>query len=92
MVGTAASGDASYAGVAALTSLWVDPAARGKGVGDQLVDTVVEWARNAGYQQIVLWVAEGNDRAERLYERNGFVRTGELARDPKPEFEMCRRL
>lgn len=91
-VGIAAGGDSSYRGAAALTSLWVDPAARGKGAGDLLVTTVVEWARRAGYEQVVLWVAEGNDHAERLYERNGFARTGELMRDPQSEFEMGRRL
>ncbi len=91
-VGLAAGGDSSYTGAAALTSLWVDPAARGKGVGDLLVATVVDWAARAGYDRIFLWVAESNDHAEKLYERNGFVRTGELMRDPMPEFEMSRRL
>jgi ribosomal protein S18 acetylase RimI-like enzyme len=90
--GLASGGDSSYTGAAALTSLWVDPAARGKGVGDLLVTTVVDWAQRAGYDKIFLWVAEGNDRAERLYERNGFARTGELMRNPQPEFEMGRRL
>lgn len=91
-VGLAAGGGSNYAGAAALTSLWVDPATRGKGVGDLLVVTVVDWARKAGYQTVFLWVAEGNDHAERLYERNGFTRTGELMRGLRPEFEMGRRL
>lgn len=91
-VGLAAGGDGSYPGAAALTSLWVAPEARGRGAGDLLVATVVDWARKAGYDQVFLWVAEGNDHAERLYERNGFVRTGALMPDPKPEFEMVRRL
>lgn len=78
--------------MAALTSLWVAPEARGRGAGDLLVATVVEWSLKAGYKQVFLWVAEGNHHAERLYERNGFVRTGALMLDPKPEFEMGRRL
>jgi GNAT superfamily N-acetyltransferase len=92
VVGLAAGGDSNHTAAAALTSLWVDPEARGEGVGDLLVATVSDWARNAGYRQIFLWVAEGNDHAETLYERNGFVRTGALMRDPNPEFEMGRRL
>jgi GNAT superfamily N-acetyltransferase len=91
-VGLAAGGVGSDPGAAALTSLWVDPTTRGKGVGDLLVTTVVGWARRAGYKQVFLWVAEGNDFAERLYERNGFARTGALMEDAKPEFEMGRRL
>jgi GNAT superfamily N-acetyltransferase len=90
VVGVAAGGDSSYAKVAALTSLWVEPAARGKGVGDLLVATVVEWARRAGYQQVLLWVSVGNDNAEMLYARNGFARTGAVVQDTQPEFEMSR--
>ena len=92
VVGLAAGGGSNEPGVAALTSLWVDPKARGRGAGDLLVATVTEWARRAGYTQILLWVAEGNNRAERLYARNGFARTGKLMSDPKPEFEMGRQL
>jgi GNAT superfamily N-acetyltransferase len=91
-VGLVAGGDAIYTGAAVMTSLWVDPSARGKGAGDLLVTTVVEWARRAGYKQLFLWVAEGNDFAERLYERNGFKRTGALMQDARPEFEMGRKL
>jgi GNAT superfamily N-acetyltransferase len=89
-VGVAAGGDSSNPGAAALTSLWVEPAARGHGVGDLLVTTVVEWARRAGYKEVFLWVAAGNDSAERLYARNGFARTGAVVEDPQPEFEMSR--
>ena len=91
-VGVAAGGGSDHARSAALTSLWVDPSARGKGVGDLLVATVVDWARRAGYDQVFLWVAEGNNHAERLYERHGFVRTGAAVPEPKPEFEMALRL
>ncbi len=91
-VGIAAGSDSSYPGAAALTSLWVEPAARGKGVGDLLVTTVVEWARAAGFTQVFLWVAQGNDNAEKLYARNGFARTGAVMLDPQPEFEMSHEL
>jgi ribosomal protein S18 acetylase RimI-like enzyme len=92
IVGLAAGGDAGPGGVAALTSLWVDPGARGQGVGDSLVVAVLEWAKAAGFGQVVLWVTEGNSHAEALYERNGFSRTGEVIDEPRREFEMWKRI
>ncbi|GAC1685393.1 MAG: hypothetical protein PVS2B1_05220 [Candidatus Dormibacteraceae bacterium] len=92
IVGTAAGGDSSYTGTAALTSLWVDASSRGHGIGDQLVNAVLEWANAAGFSQILLWVTEGNSHAEALYLRNGFVRTGVVVDEPRREFEMSRRI
>ncbi|MGK5739127.1 N-acetyltransferase family protein [Micromonospora sp. URMC 103] len=66
------------AGTAELISLWVHPDARGRGVGDALVDAVARWAREAGADRLRLAVAAGNEAAVRLYERQGFVTTGEL--------------
>ena len=57
-----------------LVSLWVDPAARGAGVGAGLVERVVDWARGREAERVCLAVAAGNDRAARLYERCAFVR------------------
>lgn len=64
------------AGAAELISMWVDPAWRGRSVGDRLVEAVISWAAEHGHTAVRLWVADGNERAERLYTRNGFVRTG----------------
>ncbi len=87
MVGCAES---TYSGVADLTSLWVDPIARGRGVGDRLVTAVVEWAKEAGFVQVLLAVKVGNSRAEALYARNGFIRIDTATR--ADEFEMSLRL
>ena len=90
VVGMAAGGTSSYAGTAALTSLWVEPGSRGHGIGDRLVIAMVEWARAAGFRQVLLWVTGGNLKAEALYSRNGFSRTGETMEEPRPEFEMSK--
>ncbi|WP_169816123.1 GNAT family N-acetyltransferase [Nocardia miyunensis] len=77
-----------------LFSMWVDPRVRGTGIADQLVQTVVAWAAANGHTTIHLEVTEHNSRAERLYARNGFTRTGRIGTisrdDPRAEFEMTR--
>lgn len=94
VAGTVSGGDGDSNATAAMTAMWVDPRYRRSGVGDLLVKTVVEWARGAGYGEMLLWVAKGNDGAERLYLRNGFTRTGGV-QEMRPgalEHEMSRRL
>jgi GNAT superfamily N-acetyltransferase len=94
VVGTVGAGASDVTGTAALTALWVAPAARGRGVGEALVNVVLEWARAAGYEQLMLWVVEGNAAAESLYRRTGFRRTGSVQMvrpgDPRIEYEMSR--
>jgi GNAT superfamily N-acetyltransferase len=96
VVGMAAIGPSTYTGAADITSLWVAPEARGKGVGDLLILAVVAWAKEGGYGQLFLWVTEGNEHAEQLYERHGFGRTGDTQRvrpaEDRVEFEMSAKL
>lgn len=67
---------------AELVSMWVSPSGRGQGVGRALVERAIGWAREAGYGRVELWVARGNDAAERLYLRLGFAVTGDV--EPLP--------
>jgi ribosomal protein S18 acetylase RimI-like enzyme len=69
-------------GRAHLLGMWVDPAYRGRGLATALLDDAVGWARDRGASEMVLWVADHNTRARRLYERAGFVATGD--RQPLP--------
>lgn len=70
--------------VAELISVWVSPAARGRGIGDLLVGEVVRWAEEAGASVLRLAVADGDRAAAALYRRNGFRDTGGLG-DPTPD-------
>jgi GNAT superfamily N-acetyltransferase len=94
VVGTVSGGDGDSGGGAAMTAMWVDPRFRRRGVGDLLVKSLLDWARSNGYAEMFLWVTDGNDAAERLYERNGFTRTGaaQYVRPGHLEYEMARRL
>jgi ribosomal protein S18 acetylase RimI-like enzyme len=49
----------------------VVPSKRGHGIGDELLDSLLEKARAAGYKRISLSVEPGNP-ARKLYERHGF--------------------
>ncbi len=62
---------------AELISLWVAPAARGRGVGDEAVRQVLGWVRREHpASRVVLSVKVDNDHAIRLYRRHGFVDAG----------------
>ena len=52
-----------------LVAMWTRPEHRGAGIGERLVEAVVEWADG---DRVRLWVTRGNDRAQRLYERCRF--------------------
>jgi GNAT superfamily N-acetyltransferase len=79
-----------------LVGMFVEPAARGTGVGAALVDAVVDWARARGAAWLRLWVTTTNRPAIALYRRCGFRPTGQRKPlDHSPcvsELEMVRDL
>lgn len=58
-------------------AMWVEPDARGAGVGRALVDAVTGWARAGGCDRLVLNVTDSNAAARAFYEACGFEETGE---------------
>lgn len=66
-----------------LTSLYVDPAASGHGIGRRLVERAVAQFADAGRQTVTLWVFRDNARARQLYERCGFRPDGTELVDPR---------
>ena len=65
-------GMAKFAHKGYLWGMYVRQAARGRGLGADLVDAVLAEARRLGLEQVLLTVSKGNQSAERLYAQHGF--------------------
>ena len=58
-----------------LHDIVVDPAHQGRSVGQKLLDATLAAFEARGVSQVVLWTAERNEAAQRLFDRAGFRRT-----------------
>ena len=76
-----------------LWGMWVAPAARGHGLGSELVATVDRWARGRGAARLRLGVMSDVPRAVGFYERLGFTRVQErrYVRDPARSWYLMTR-
>jgi DNA-binding MarR family transcriptional regulator/GNAT superfamily N-acetyltransferase len=60
-------------GSAQLRMLYVEPAARGQGIGAALVAQAIGFARSNGYERMRLWTHTNQDSARKLYAAAGFA-------------------
>ena len=67
-----------------IRSMAVKPMAQGSGVGQRLLATLEEFARDASYSKLYLYTTFVLPGAKRLYEKNGFY----VLRETTPE-EWC---
>jgi ribosomal protein S18 acetylase RimI-like enzyme len=69
-----------------LHDIVVDPAERRNGVGRMLLEATVETLASRGVPRVVLWTAERNEAAQRLFASAGFRRTMlEMTRELDPQ-------
>jgi len=73
---------------AGLYSVWVHPRARGRAVGDALLQAAIQAARAAHFQRLVLEVGDLNAPAIALYDRAGFKPTGRTSTLPPPRHHI----
>ena len=63
---------------AVVWGVWVDPAARGSGIGRDLVSAVIDWATTRGCERVTLCVTDTSGAAISLYRELGFAHHGPL--------------
>jgi len=74
----------------------VSDSLRGKGAGNLLVQTAIDFCRNKKYERVYLWTFEGLHAARHLYEKYGFQlveqqegqQWGKVVKEQKFELEI----
>lgn len=72
------------AGVCEMKRLFVRDGFRGSGCGRALVESIIGWARGAGYQSVLLDTLPAMEQAQRLYRGLGFHEVAPYRPNPVP--------
>jgi GNAT superfamily N-acetyltransferase len=75
-IGPARDDDLDPAVIGELAAIYASPDVWGSGVGRRLMAAAVNVLRDAAFTDAILWVLEGNDRAQRFYEIGGWQLDG----------------
>jgi len=73
-----------------LKRMYLKPELRGRGHGRSLLETAIEWAREARYEYVELDTAEHFVDAQRFYKRAGFEVTGRSEPEDGPRMLFYR--
>lgn len=71
----------TFPGMGEIMAIYLRPAYIGQGRGHALFAAALEKLREQGFTEVFLWVLEGNERAIRFYEREGFAATEHVLAD-----------
>jgi ribosomal protein S18 acetylase RimI-like enzyme len=77
------SRDEDAVGMGEIYALYVDPGRYGGGLGRMLMAHARGRLKEQGFEAAVLWVLQGNERAARFYEREGWKPDGAV-REEEP--------
>jgi GNAT superfamily N-acetyltransferase len=73
MVGSlAVAGRTPGPGSAQLRFVIVDPAYQGRGAGKAMLNTALDWCREAGFRKVFLWTVDHLPASRSMYEKAGF--------------------
>ncbi len=76
-----------YETLSKLRRMFVQKEYRGTGLGQKLLDTAIQFAKDAGYTKIALNTHQNMKRAHHFYEKNKFVLIGEKGSECKICYE-----
>ena len=67
--------------IAEVAAIYVHPDQWRKRIGRALLSASLDQVRKCGFDQVTLWVLEGNQRARSFYESFGFIQDGAIKDD-----------
>ena len=78
--------------IAELKRMFLSKRYRGLGVGQQMLDTALAYAKKRGYSKIFLYSLKELEDSRKLYLKNGFVDISRYNKDPRANVFMEKKL